>query len=56
MPEPLGGAHRDPAAMMNALKQKLKSNLERLCHTPMAKLLSARYERLMGYGAFTTTQ
>jgi acetyl-CoA carboxylase carboxyl transferase subunit alpha len=55
VPEPLGGAHRDGAAMMNALQQKLKANLERLCHQPMSKLLAARYERLLGYGAFSTT-
>ncbi len=56
VPEPLGGAHRDPAVMMNTLKQKLQVTLERLCHMPMAKLLATRYDRLMGYGAFTTTQ
>ncbi len=56
VPEPLGGAHRDPAAMMNTLKQKLQVTLERLCHMPMSKLLATRYDRLMGYGAFTTTQ
>ncbi|QHS08975.1 acetyl-CoA carboxylase carboxyltransferase subunit alpha [Sinimarinibacterium sp. NLF-5-8] len=50
--EPLGGAHRDVAAMMNTLKQKLVSNLERLCHQPVARLLAARHERLMGYGLF----
>jgi acetyl-CoA carboxylase carboxyl transferase subunit alpha len=54
VPEPLGGAHRDHDAMMNALKQKLKANLERLCHQPMAKLLATRYQRLLGYGAFAT--
>ncbi|MEW6166288.1 MAG: acetyl-CoA carboxylase carboxyltransferase subunit alpha [Pseudomonadota bacterium] len=54
VPEPLGGAHRDPTAMMNTLQQKLKGNLERLCHTPMTKLLQQRYERLMGYGAYST--
>jgi len=52
--EPLGGAHRDPTAMMNTLQQKLKGNLERLCHTPMTKLLQQRYERLMSYGAYST--
>ncbi|HEY1076886.1 MAG TPA: acetyl-CoA carboxylase carboxyltransferase subunit alpha [Fontimonas sp.] len=56
VPEPLGGAHRDPAAMMGTLKQKLQSTLERLCHLPMSKLLATRYDRLMAYGAFTTTQ
>ncbi|MFP5357854.1 MAG: acetyl-CoA carboxylase carboxyltransferase subunit alpha [Gammaproteobacteria bacterium] len=54
VPEPLGGAHRDAAVMMNTLKQKLSTNLERLRHTPMTKLLAARYQRLMSYGAFET--
>ncbi|HEX4896080.1 MAG TPA: acetyl-CoA carboxylase carboxyltransferase subunit alpha [Solimonas sp.] len=54
VPEPLGGAHRDAAAMMNTLKQKLVANLERLRHTPMTKLMSARYQRLMSYGAYDT--
>lgn len=54
VPEPLGGAHRDTAVMMNTLKQKLSTNLERLRHTPMTKLLAARYQRLMSYGAFET--
>jgi acetyl-CoA carboxylase carboxyl transferase subunit alpha len=43
VPEPLGGAHRDHETMMNTLKQKLKANL-----------LAARYQRLLGYGAFST--
>jgi acetyl-CoA carboxylase carboxyl transferase subunit alpha len=54
VPEPLGGAHRDAPAVMNTLKQKLASNLERLRHTPMTKLLAQRYSRLMAYGAFQT--
>ncbi|MGH8539424.1 MAG: acetyl-CoA carboxylase carboxyltransferase subunit alpha [Stenotrophobium sp.] len=56
VPEPLGGAHRDAAAMMNTLKQKLVSNLERLRHTPMTQLLATRYQRLMSYGSFETLQ
>ena len=54
IPEPLGGAHRDMAAMMNTVKQKLTTNLERLRHTPMTKLLTARYQRFMSYGAYDT--
>jgi len=53
VPEPLGGAHRDASAMMNALKQKLTGNLERLCRVPMQKLLETRYQRLMDYGSFS---
>ena len=51
IPEPLGGAHRDPAGTMAIVRQKLISNLERLRHTPMSKLLADRYERLMSNGA-----
>jgi acetyl-CoA carboxylase carboxyl transferase subunit alpha len=54
VPEPLGGAHRDSGAVMNTLKQKLSSNLERLRHTPMTKLLAQRHSRLMAYGAYQT--
>jgi acetyl-CoA carboxylase carboxyl transferase subunit alpha len=52
LPEPLGGAHRDPAYMMAALKNNLVANLERLHHVPIDKLLARRYERLMSYGAY----
>jgi len=54
VPEPLGGAHRDMAATMATVRQKLTANLERLRHTPMTKLLAARYERLMAYGSYDT--
>ena len=56
VPEPLGGAHRDPAQMMATLKQKLVTNLERLRHTPMTQLLATRYNRLMSYGAYETVK
>ncbi|HUP92083.1 MAG TPA: acetyl-CoA carboxylase carboxyltransferase subunit alpha [Solimonas sp.] len=56
VPEPLGGAHRDPAAMMNTVKQRLTSNLERLRHAPMTRLLTQRYQRLMSYGAHETAK
>ena len=54
IPEPLGGAHRDVPAILNAVKQKLAANLERLRHTPMTKLLATRYSRLMSYGVYET--
>lgn len=52
VPEPLGGAHRDPGWMMEALRQRLVSNLERLRSMPLTQLLARRQERLMGYGAY----
>jgi len=56
IPEPLGGAHRDPASMLAAVKERLVSNLERLVQIPMTRLLSERYQRLMSYGAFDEPQ
>lgn len=56
IPEPLGGAHRDPAAMAETLKGKLVEHLDRLCKMPMTKLLAARYDRLMSYGTYEEPQ
>lgn len=50
--EPLGGAHRDPELMMQTLKKALQESWRQLRDTPVDKLLEARFERLMGYGAF----
>lgn len=52
IPEPLGGAHRDVAGMMAAVKSRLAANLERLRRIPPNELLEGRYQRLMSYGAF----
>lgn len=52
IPEPLGGAHRDPNAMMVTLKKAIKSNLATLQKKTTEKLLETRYERLMSYGKF----
>lgn len=48
--EPLGGAHRDHDQMAVNLKQSLKESLDTLTRQPLDKLMSDRYERLMGYG------
>lgn len=50
--EPLGGAHRDPEAMMQTLKKALQDSWRQLRETPVEKLLESRFERLMGYGQF----
>jgi acetyl-CoA carboxylase carboxyl transferase subunit alpha len=52
VPEPHGGAHRDPALMMATLKERIVHHVERLCRVPMTKLLSDRYGRLMTYGTY----
>jgi acetyl-CoA carboxylase carboxyl transferase subunit alpha len=53
VPEPLGGAHRDSDAMAKSLKQALLKNLEELDAKENDAMLSERYDRLMGYGAFS---
>lgn len=53
VPEPLGGAHRDPAAMASTLKDVLLNNLKELETLPGDKLVDSRYQRLMSFGNFT---
>lgn len=55
IPEPLGGAHRNPNVMMETLKKTIKSNLATLKKHSTEKLLETRYARLMSYGKFKET-
>ena len=48
--EPLGGAHRDPGAAAESIRQTLVAQLEELCKLDTDALLARRYERLMSYG------
>ena len=50
--EPLGGAHRDPDAMMLTMKKALSDSLRSLQDYSLDELLKMRFERLMGYGKF----
>jgi acetyl-CoA carboxylase carboxyl transferase subunit alpha len=50
--EPLGGAHRDHAAMAQNLKKALQEALKQLSGLSTSELLAARYERLMSYGRY----
>lgn len=52
VPEPLGGAHRDPDAMSQTLKQALSEQLDLLQGIDLDTLIAERYARLMGYGKF----
>ena len=52
IPEPLGGAHRDPATMAATLREALLQNLDELARLPTDELLKQRYQRLMSYGNF----
>jgi acetyl-CoA carboxylase carboxyl transferase subunit alpha len=52
VPEPLGGAHRSPEAMMDTLRTVLKEELARFKTKSIKSLLVTRYQRLMSYGKF----
>ncbi|WP_047549610.1 acetyl-CoA carboxylase carboxyltransferase subunit alpha [Methylotenera sp. G11] len=52
VPEPVGGAHRSPEAMMETLRAALKEELTRFKTKSIKSLLVTRYERLMSYGKF----
>ena len=52
IPEPLGGAHRDPTAMAAMLKDTILDELAELEKNDIPTLLENRYKRLRGYGAF----
>ncbi|KFL35662.1 acetyl-CoA carboxylase carboxyltransferase subunit alpha [Arenimonas donghaensis] len=52
VPEPLGGAHRDPAAMAATLKRQIQMELAALDRLESADLLEQRYQRLRRYGAY----
>jgi acetyl-CoA carboxylase carboxyl transferase subunit alpha len=50
--EPLGGAHRDHAAMAQSLKKALQDALRTFTSKGVDELIEARFERLMDYGKF----
>jgi acetyl-CoA carboxylase carboxyl transferase subunit alpha len=52
VPEPCGGAHRDPPAMIAALRKVLVETLSPLSVLSTEALLQRRRERLLGYGKF----
>src|SRR6266480_1519960 len=50
--EPLGGAHRDHAALMATLKKALTEALRHTQEQPLDALLETREDKLLGYGKF----
>jgi len=52
IPEPLGGAHREPQAMAEALREALARSLAALADKPLEQLLEERARRLDSFGAF----
>jgi acetyl-CoA carboxylase carboxyl transferase subunit alpha len=52
VPEPLGGAHNDPATTAQTLRQALLRNLEELLALPTKEVLQRRYAKFRAIGHF----
>jgi acetyl-CoA carboxylase carboxyl transferase subunit alpha len=52
LPEPLGGAHRDPAAMTQVLRDALLRYLNQLESLPMEALQQQRAARIAAFGVY----
>jgi len=52
VPEPLGGAHRDPQATAQSLRKALAEAVKQLEEKKPRELVEERLERIMGYGKF----
>jgi acetyl-CoA carboxylase carboxyl transferase subunit alpha len=50
--EPLGGAHRNPAAMADTIRAAIIRHLDELSALSIEQLLDARQQRLAGFGQF----
>lgn len=53
IPEPVGGAHRDLAAMSATLKRNLNESLRVLKRMSVEELLENRHRKLMNFGSFS---
>ena len=53
LPEPVGGAHRDPAAAAATLKAALIANLDRLSRVPRSEFVQRRSDRFRKLGVFS---
>jgi acetyl-CoA carboxylase carboxyl transferase subunit alpha len=54
LPEPLGGAHRDPAAAAASLRDAVSRHLERLAGVSASELVDRRLARFRRMGVFRT--
>ncbi|MBX5435733.1 MAG: acetyl-CoA carboxylase carboxyltransferase subunit alpha [Alicyclobacillaceae bacterium] len=52
IPEPKGGAHKNPAEAVAAVKQAVVGALEELAGTPVAELLQRRYDKYRVMGVY----
>jgi acetyl-CoA carboxylase carboxyl transferase subunit alpha len=53
LPEPLGGAHRDPSLIYATVTETIAAAITALKEIPMKKLLEERYEKFRGMGVFS---
>ncbi|HZQ48052.1 MAG TPA: acetyl-CoA carboxylase carboxyl transferase subunit alpha, partial [Verrucomicrobiae bacterium] len=56
VPEPLGGAHNDPAATAETLKKHLLGQLKQLEQLTPAERMNQRYARFRSHGQFLEKQ
>lgn len=56
IPEPLGGAHRDPKAMIDTLQASIAKHLDELSKVPIDQLLEKRYAKYRAIGKFLEAQ
>jgi acetyl-CoA carboxylase carboxyl transferase subunit alpha len=52
IPEPLGGAHREPQVMAESLREALSRQVAKLAALPIDVLLDERQRRLRGFGVY----
>lgn len=55
IPEPLGGAHRDPEATAKRISEQIVKSVESLKSKSPAKLIEERYKRIRKIGSLTQT-
>lgn len=53
LPEPLGGAHRDPSLIYATVTETISAAITALREIPMKKLLEQRYDKFRGMGVFS---
>jgi acetyl-CoA carboxylase carboxyl transferase beta subunit/acetyl-CoA carboxylase carboxyl transferase alpha subunit len=56
VPEPAGGAQRDPTVTSRRLREAITAQLERLTAVPLDELLAARYRRYRELGTYRTVE
>ena len=56
VPEPLGGAHKQPEKTTTALKESLLRHMEEVTEMPLEELVAARFERYRAVGRYRTLE